>query len=248
VKLQFLPETALFTLKGNIDSNLKNYTLAENQWITSFFDGEAPFRDFKSDVSDFTLDVSFEKPEDSDLENIKRIYTNLHSLTETQASDERLWAGLAHGQFWSYMRYRWSLDKIEPSELDIRGRYFFGHSKKRSLISNALAKLWWYGKYTYSENRENCYELTEYLSRDMTKGRLLFSSNFSSNPMITKAFLGAMIDVEKDGGRVNRTVFGETIKYLNLLGGTCVLDAFSEEELYTKIITKTKILALTQAI
>lgn len=235
MKLQFLPEAELFTLKGNIESNLKYYTRETNEWITNFFDGGSPFKDFKTEVNDFDLDVSFNKPEDSDLENIKRIYTNLRSLTETQASDERLWAGLAHGQFWSYMRYRWSLDKIDPSELDIRGRYFFGHSKKRSLISNALAKLWWYGKYTYSENRENCFELTEYLSRDLTKARLLFSSNFSSNPTITRAFLRGMIDVEKSGGRVTREVFGETIKYLNLLGGTYILDAFSEEELYTKI-------------
>lgn len=237
MKLYFLKEDALETLRGNIRKNLKNYTHPINEWIVEYFQGQSPFIEYKISVADFTLDMLSDKPEETDIENIKRIYTNMKVLTETQATDERLWSGLAHGVFWEYMHYRWS--KNIPNESEINNRYFFGQSKRRSLIRNTISRLWWIGKLTYDESRKNPFELTEYLKNDFTtKTLMLFSSNYSSNPVIVRALLSSLLEYEKQGIEINRETFNEIIKYLNVLGGTFILDYLGEQELKNKITKK----------
>jgi len=51
--------------------------------------------------------------EKRDLENTQLIYEDLKALTPIQATDERLWAYLAHGPYWEYMTRRWGLDDRE---------------------------------------------------------------------------------------------------------------------------------------
>ncbi|MFA6808458.1 MAG: DUF6339 family protein [Eubacteriales bacterium] len=247
MKLYFLKEEALETLKGNIRTNLKNYSNPTNEWITEYFDGQNPFVEYKKEVDDFTLDFSFEKPEESDIENIKRLYSAMSMLTETDAADERLWAGLEHGILWDFMRYRWSLDKKKPTENDIMNKFFFSKGKKISLIINILSRLWWVGKLTYDKNRENPFELTEYLKVDFaTKTRVLFSSNYSNNPMIVRALLSSLLKFERQGTKITRDVFVEITKYLNVFGGTYILDYFEEEELSEKITKKVEALLSTK--
>lgn len=237
MKLHFLKGDALETLRGNINKNLKNYTNPTNEWVYEYFQDQSPFIEYKMPVADFALNMSSDRPEETDIENIKIIYSNMKTLTETQATDERLWSGLAHGMFWEYMQYRWSKNK--PSEVEIKNRFFFGQSKRRSLIRNTISRLWWIGKLTYDENRKNPFELTEYLHNDFTtKILLLFSSNYSSNPIIVRSLLSSFLEFEKKGIIISRKTFNEVIKYLNVLGGTYILDYLEEEELRNKIINK----------
>lgn len=239
MKINFLEEEALFTLKGNIKNNKLKYREIENGWITDFFNGKSPFIEFKYDVNDFQLIMNEEKPEKTDLENIKRIYLNLKFLTETQATDERLWAGLAHDKFWTYMQYRWPLDRMKEPEVNIKRQYFFGESKRRSLTFHGLAKLWWIGRYTYDERLDNPFEITEYVCKDLaTTSLYLFSSNFTSNDNIRLGMLKAIVDMEKKGYRVKRQEQKEIIKYLNILGGTYIIDMFDENEIYEMVIKK----------
>ncbi|MTV50838.1 hypothetical protein GJ688_18055 [Heliobacillus mobilis] len=236
MKLYFLSETSLEILKGNIKLNLRKYTNTTNDWIYDYFNDKSPFIEYKVIVNDFTLDMSSDKPEETDVENIKRIYTNMISLTETQATDERLWSGLEHGIFWDYMQYRWQMNKKLPSESEINSRFFFGQSKRRSLLTNTISRLWWIGKLTYDDNRKNPFELTEYLKYDFaTKILMLFSSNYSSNPTIVRALLSSLLDLERKGTTIDRETFREVTKYLNVLGGTYILDYLDEEVLKDKI-------------
>ena len=46
-----------------------------------------------------------------DYNNVKILYTNIKNISNTQAIDERLWAGLSHSIFWKYLQYR---TKISP--------------------------------------------------------------------------------------------------------------------------------------
>lgn len=237
MKLYFLREEALDTLKGNIRTNLKKYTNPANDWIIDYFNGQSPFSEYKVIVDDFTLDMSEEKPNQTDLENVKRLYSHLMMLTETQATDERLWSGLEHGIFWDYMRYRWSLDKTIPTERNIAGRFFFYRPTIRySIIRNTLSKLWWIGKLTYDKNRKDPFELTNVLKNDFTtRMNDLFSSNYSNNPVIVRAFLSSIKSFEDRGVSINQSVYRKATKYLNILGGTYILDYFTETELAEKI-------------
>ncbi|MBU3207902.1 hypothetical protein KPL33_13115 [Clostridium algidicarnis] len=239
MKINFLQEESLFTLKGNIKDNVLKYNEKDNSWIIDFFNGQSPFLEFKYDVNDFDLLMNEERPEKTDLENIKRIYLNLKFLTETQATDERLWAGLAHDKFWTYMQYRWPIQKMNEPQVNLKRQYFFGESKRRSLTFHGIAKLWWIGRYTYDDRREDPFELTRYVCKDLSTTSLyLFSSNFTSNDNIRLGMLRAIVDTEKRGYRVKRQEQNQLIKYFNILGGTYILDLFSEDEIYEKAIKK----------
>ena len=239
MKLQFLKEIPLETLRKNIENNFSNYALPTNEWIFSFFGDVSPFLDFKKEVPDFELNMSYEKPEKSDIENIKILYSSLKDLSVVEATSESLWVGMAHSTFWNYMQYRLYLDRNKSYINNIKNSFFFSKGRKRSLIEHTLSRLWWAGKMAYDENREDPFELLEVFNTDFrTKLLYLFSSNFTNNPTITRAFLSSVLDFEKNGVKIKREIFNETIMYLNILGGTYILDDFEESELKDKITKK----------
>lgn len=249
MKLYFLPTDSLKTLKETFEENVDNYTSSSNQWVFGCFGSVSPFIEFKKEIPDFKLKMDSDKPEETDVDNSIILYKSLMDLNYMQASDERLWAGLTHGIFYEYMQYRWRKQK-KVTKNNIYARYFFSHGKRRSLITNSISRLWWMGKFTYDASYENPFMLLDYFRTDFgTKSLYLFSSNFSSNDNIRKALLIAVNDFEKNGDKIDRNVFNEVIKYLNILGGTCLLDYFSRQELiekiedYLKLLLKNKTLA-----
>ena len=95
MKLYIMKREALETLKANLPVVYgKYYTEKTNQWISDIC-GEDPFIEFK-DVTEFKLaDLNSDlTPGEIDLNNCKILYEKLQFLSESQASDERLWAGL----------------------------------------------------------------------------------------------------------------------------------------------------------
>ncbi len=119
--------------------------------------------------------------------------------------------------------------------------YFSGESRRRSLTFHGLAKLWWIGKYTYDERREDPFEITAYICRDLaTFSMYLFSSNVMSSQSVRMGIFTAILDMEKAGHPIRRNTFNEIIKYFNILGGTSILDLFTEEEIYEKAMKQFK--------
>lgn len=231
MKLKFLPYDNLESLKNNIEDNLYLYNNPDNQWVNNFFGGSSPFRNFKKEVPDFKLEMDSDKPETTDITNAKIIYKSLIGLTDIQAGNERLWAGLAHGTFYEYMNYRWGTEKPN-TVMNIKSRYFFAHGKRRSLVTNTLSRLWWLGRYTYDVQYEDPFKLINFFSNDLgTKSLYMFSSNFSSNEKIRKALLIAVNGFESKGVKIDRNKFKQIIGYLNVLGGTSLLDYYSKQEL-----------------
>lgn len=92
MKLYIMKREALETLKANLPVVYgKYYTEKTNQWISDIC-GEDPFIEFK-DVTEFKLaDLNSDlTPGEIDLNNCKILYEKLQFLSESQASDERLW-------------------------------------------------------------------------------------------------------------------------------------------------------------
>ena len=83
-----------------------------------------------------------------DLENCIRLHRSLAGLSHVQARDPRLWARLAHVEFWPYMRARWPVERhIENrtrAERYIEERYFVPRAEGRALLRNGIARLWWF--------------------------------------------------------------------------------------------------------
>lgn len=247
MRVHFLTANALEALRANLKGNLKHYADNNNQWIYNYFDSETPFVEYKQDFPEFEL--CFNPANDvgkTDVNNTIALYTAMRSLTDTQATDERLWAGMCHCDFWEFLHKRWQVkDRHDLIDSNIRTRYFFAHNKKRSLITNSLAKLWWVGRLTYDDAREDPFELTRYLINDYaTKTLVIFSNNYINNHDITVGLFSALKYLEDNGyrikGKTNRDIYYEATKYLNVLGGTYILDYFTSNELEEKIINYMK--------
>lgn len=236
MRIKILNNDALLSLKSNLPEIAKNFALKDNSWIEDFFE-ISPYTDSKITVEDFTLDMSQEKPYLTEFENVKRIYNHMKFLSDSQASDERLWAGLCLSTFWQYTQYRWNIiNNCTPS--NIEQHFFFGYSSKRSLTRNAISRLWWIGRLSYDETRKDPYELTRFLCESSDYIFHVLERNTSNSKMITKSFLSAVIDARNQGMIIDTNKVGDLSKYLNLLGGTYILDCLPNEVIYNKIMSK----------
>lgn len=239
MQVRFMKDEPLYLLKKSINNNIHNYELDNSEWIKEVTGMSENFVVFKKEFPDFDL-ISSSDVENCDLENIKIIYSSMKELSDSQASDERLWAGLCHDKFWDYMQKRWPLDKAKDKEKYIKKNYFFAHGENRSLMTNAIARLWWIGRLTYDETLTNPFELTEYLAKDLNgRGFPLFGSNFSNNKKILKIFLTTIKEYEINNNKnLSREQFLELIKTMNLWGGKILIDFLPEDKLKERILLK----------
>lgn len=244
--IHFLKDDCLTALKTNIAGNIKHYSEPTNDWVYEFFDGENPFLEYKFQIDDFQFDTELSEEHDlskQDVENVIRLYSAMKNLTDTQATDERLWAGLTHGDFWGYMQQRWNSRKGNGDAATLtQSRYFYRSSDggRRALFTNSLARLWWIGKLTYDSTRKDPFELTQYMNDDFaTKSLVLFSSNYTSSSNVVRGLFDALISLEKEGftyGKKSRDVYYQATRYLNIFGGSHILDYYTEEEIKNKVL------------
>ena len=241
--IQIIKEDDLELVKKEIQSYAPAFLKRDNKALIEML-GHDPFINSKFEINDFELDMSAEKSFNTDFTNVKLIYGNLKFLTPSQASDERLWAGLALTRYWEYTKYRWNIQS-NNSTVNILNHFFFGYGKNRSLTRNAISRLWWIGKLTYDKSLENPFELTELLCRSSNYIQDGLERNISNNPEIILPFLKGVKKAEKDGFEISKNSFSKLAKYLNLLGGTYVLDVIPsnliEEKIYSLAMKETQI-------
>ena len=249
--VHFLKEDALEALRTNLHANLKHYTEPTNEWIYEYFGDENPFGEFKTAFPDFKLNFNNNLGEaENDLQNTIVLYSNMMHLTDTQASDERLWAGLCHCDFWQYLQARWSNENSkELKETNIHRRYYFTKSNlRRSLTRNSISKLWWIGRLTYDPSRRDPFEFTKYLLNDYaTKTYIIFTYNYIGNRSVMIGLFDALKQLEdckfRIRGKEKRSIYYYAKQYLNVLGANYVIDYFSSEEISEKVITHMKSLS-----
>ncbi len=223
---------SLLTDKACVNTCLNKYkNYADNSWVREIC-GKNPFIDTKySDLPDIEFDMSSDKPIETDFENVKRVYEALRFLSDSNASEERLWASLCLGIGYSYVRYRWPTQSPE----NVIQHYYFGFGNRRSLTRNAIARLWWIGRLTYDKNREDPYELTRFVCSNADYIMHFIERNTSNNICVLRPFIEAIIDAQEKGYNINTDDAGELSKYLNQLGGMYILDFMSEEWIKAKI-------------
>ncbi|MCA5011773.1 MULTISPECIES: DUF6339 family protein [unclassified Enterococcus] len=232
--IEIVKSESLQTIKNNLPILERCFYYEDNHKFLEFFKDDYPFTNSKIELENFDLIMNNEKPFFTELENVKRVYNRLKFLTDSQASDERLWAGLCITRFWEYTKYRW---KIKSSS-DIENHFFFGYGARRSLTRNALSRLWWIGRLSYDETRKNPYELTELLCENSNYIQDVLERNTSNNSQITRAFLTAILQLREENIVINKRVMAELSKYLNLLGGTYLLDCMDMKTIELKIFEK----------
>ena len=234
MKIKFITEEGLLKAKNNFKAIYKDMLVKPKKSIQELFEDEKIIRDTSMEIEEFSLDMSSDNPVSTDVENIRRVYNHMKGLTESQASDERIWVAYTLSEQIDYMRYRW----MPKSGEDKADRFFFNNTSKRSLFRNGIARLWWIGYHTYDASRVDPYELTAFVCRDQDFINNVLDIGFANNATITKAVLAALLDAEKAGIKVERELVRSISQYVNLLGGIYVLDCLTFDEICQKLKTK----------
>ncbi|SFC95052.1 DUF6339 family protein [Bacillus sp. UNCCL81] len=232
MRLQFMSEEGLQDLRLNYDLHRKAYHKKNYTWFDEFFNQKGRLIESNIEFEMPKLNFS-ENFAVSDKENVKLVYRALKNLTISQATQEKLWAGLVHLQFREYAFNRLSNELSEENDKRINTALFFKNGTKRSLFVHILARLWWVGYMTYDENnKENPFWLTDFFCEKDFSARsvVFFSSNFTSNRNITIGILRAIYKLNEQGHNITRDFFVQANKYLNVIGGAMVLDMLSTEE------------------
>lgn len=244
MQLYFMKQSAIDYLKANMRNQYMSYYRYEtNEWLYDLFDYD-PF-EFFMEVSDFDLAPMGAPIGKIELENCKRLYINLKRISESQASDERLWAGLCNGVFYKYVRVRWnySLLRQKNPEKDasaIISRFFFSGGGRGGMFRNTLSKCWWVGKSTYDAASVDHWDMLDIIGPEdfATKVSDIFYSNtFAANPEILRGICkGLEFFREKNQKLVVRDHIRPTMQYLNALGGVILLDALTSDDIAAIVI------------
>lgn len=116
MNLQFISWDDLNAIKENLDQYVSKFALPSNAWIEEEL-GHSPFLNTKYPMPDIHLDMSqpMDKAYLTDAANVQEFYGKLSFISDSQASDERLWAGLCLGPFYEYTQYRWKIAQNVPT-------------------------------------------------------------------------------------------------------------------------------------
>lgn len=241
MKLYFMKREALDILKSNLDMVYNMYfTEKNNKWLWKVCGGN-PFVEFK-EIQDFQLapiDSNMSKGE-VEFANCKIIYQHLSFLTESQACDERLWAGLCHSVYYEYLRKRWDYDTRTPKNQkeavsNIKSRFFFSGGIRAGLFRNSIAKCWWVGRNTYDPSNTNKFEKLDIIgSNDISSkiSDIFYSNNFSANPIILNGIIKAFRNFKEESIQLSlKEHIRPTLQFLNAVGGGVVLDCLDEDEI-----------------
>ena len=239
MKFCFMDENSLVTLRSNLPTIVSYFSQDNGAWVETVL-GKNPYVETKyGDIPDFELDMSSDEPFATEAKNAEIVYKNLKFLSDSQASDERIWAALCIKDFWKYVQYRWIRGDV--TEAKIKQHFFYGYGARRSLTRNALSRLWWIGRLTYDESHaEDPFWLTKFVCENADYIMHVLERNTSNSPMIVRAFLSAVIRAREENCVINTNTVGELSKYLNLLGGAYILDCVPEETIHNKVLEKAK--------
>ena len=235
-KIKFLKEDTIELLKKNSESLYKELFVTGEKTLEEFLGDAGQIMEAPYEIEEFVLEMGQPEGKEplTDAENAQRVYSHMKGLSDSQASDERIWLAYTLSEQIDYMKYRW---KVSSSK-DMLNRYFFNYSKNRSLFRNGIARLWWIGRVTYDERRQDPFELTKFLCNHQDFIETICGRSTFNNPTVQKATLNAIYDVLKDKKGDHREIIREIAKYVNLLSGTYILDMLSYDEVYNKVHTK----------
>lgn len=240
MKIKFMKQDSIDTLKKrDLCNNVEFYCNETSEWLDKKYTENIFATYDKLEFPDLNLIISSDSA--YDYKNMVQMYESLKCLTDSQASDERIWSGLAHHQLWEYMQVRWPLPKNKDKQVaHVLNNYFFWNSTK-AVFLNGLSRLWWYARYTYDENLENPYELTEYICNHDINGKIfpLLSCKFAVNKVVFRNIIKSIKEYEETNQLVlSRDQFNTLKAYLNRLSGKIIIDILSYEELKNKIFIK----------
>lgn len=102
---------------------------------------------------------------DGDFQSAIALYEAYKDLKPLQAINSQFWESLALTDLFPYMQKRWNLAEAKDIRKSILNHFTF---KSHGMMRHGLAGLWWLVHLSVDEERDNKYELTEYLFKNYT--------------------------------------------------------------------------------
>ena len=230
MNVKFIKQEDVAQVYANIDE-LYQQTICSGKTLEEYLKKEKVILDTNVPIEDFQLDMSEENAVLTDFENIKRVYKSMMGLSNSQASDERIWLAYSLGVFKDYMNYRWPAKDVNV----LNNRWLFGYTAKRSLFRHGIARLWWIGRCTYDEKRTDPFEITSYVVNKQDIINQLLDIGFNGNKELVLAVIDALRDVEKEGKTIGRDEIRSVSRFVNSLGGMYLIDTLKRSDVYTKV-------------
>lgn len=245
MKLYFMKKNVIDDLKANMTTLHPNYyRYSTNDWILERYDYD-PF-EFFMEVPDFELSMLDNRSiGEIELDNCKILFEHLRKISESQASDERLWAGLCNGVFYKYVRERWKYQQLKLKKPDtdtsaVISRFFFSGGGRAGMFRNTLSKCWWVGKATYDGANPKHWEMLDIIGPEdfATKvSDIFYSNNFVANEDILRGICKGLEFYRKKGIKLNvMQNIRPTLQYLNAIGGSVLLDMYSDTDIAKEVI------------
>ncbi len=232
MKIKYITEDGILFLKNNKEIVYRN-VVCGNKSIYDIWGDYSYVKETPYEIDEIILDVGERGKESlTDVENIQRIYGHMKALSDSQASDERIWVAYTLLIQLEYMKRRWNVENEEG----MLHRYFFANTNQRSLFRNGISRLWWIGRVTYDEKRGDPYELTKFICKNQDFIEAICGRNIFNNFNVFKAVVEAMYEANKQGIEMSRELIRETAKYVNLLAGTYIIDFMDYKTLYDKVM------------
>lgn len=233
--VSYIRENQLRKLKSAVEDNLDAYLSGAPDW-PAFFEGDNILRVSSIPMAE-DLTARIRMPQDGktmDAENCVIVYESLKDLTLQQATDERVWARLAHFDLWDYVQRRWPLDpnKREQAARSVRAHYFVS-GVRGFFRDNGVSRLWWMGWIAsrcphFSIERT----LEILLHQSDVRANLLERSSFGMSAEIFSAVMKRLGEsYEDDKSLFERRRFREFMKRLNRRGGKVALNALESKQL-----------------
>lgn len=210
------------------DINKQNITLEKHLVNTIGYDYSEQSK-FLNPKLKFYMD-EMKDPKKTDYNNSKLIYNAFKNLTESQASDFRLWSGYAATEdVYNYLKYRW-----KDNDKTILYRVVSHAKGKRGLAYHGIARLWWFAHLTYDENLSDPYELTKFTFSYPHIMEKMIYRNFSNSRNIRFGIIKGIKKYIDSGGFYKTSKLDSLYKHISLISGTHLLDFIPQKEI-TKI-------------
>ncbi len=202
--------------------------------IRGYIEGRSPSCSV-SDTKDTILEINdFPEldAEKGEFENAQVLYEALMGMDRILASDQRLWAWLAHVPFMKYMAKRWPVPDQSPDKQAgyILRYWFVGTQSSSSYMRHGIAKLWWGAHMTHDSERDNPFELTGELFSMEDYTRTLFGK-LGRSDKIVHAILEFVVENPELFGSHKEARIRFIMRRLNFTGGYKVLPSLLKSEI-----------------
>lgn len=165
--------------------------------------------------------------EKNDFYSAIQIYEAFRDLEPIQAADERLWTYLTHVDLYPYVIKRWN--NVYNNKSDNPSGYILEHwFFDKGILRNAISGFWWLVYLSVDENRNDKYELTKILFRQLD-----FATRTLGLYKLVRhkeAVIGILEFIQENEQLFKNSFENKTrfiTKHLNLLGGTKPLPYFN---------------------